>query len=152
MLMYLKVYKSVNQCTICIRMKCMCECIRVYLSGYKDEVAPFCCHSTVKALCPVFTSSLLPKSEPSFNICIHSHFSQTCTFYHTIFFTFIFLRHISLPEPCNNICINCNFGFSASIQVLYFTISFFLFHSPSTHLSCVHIYSHIQLQFQGLKS
>ena len=72
--------------SLCIRMKCMCECIRVYLSGYKDEVAPFSCHSTVKALCPVFTSSLLPKPEPSFNICIHSHFSQTCTFYQTIFF------------------------------------------------------------------
>ena len=133
----------------------MCECIRVYLSGYKDEVAPFWCHSTVKALCPVFTSSLLPKPEPSFNICIHSHFSQTRTFYQTIFFTFIFLRHISLPEPCNNICINGNFGFSASIQVLYFTFSynaFFLFRFSSTHLSCVHIYSHIQLQIQGIKS
>ena len=32
---------------------------------YKDEVAPFSCHSAVKALCPVFTV------EPYFTICIH---------------------------------------------------------------------------------
>ena len=32
---------------------------------YKDEVAPFSCHSAVKALCPIFTV------EPYFTICIH---------------------------------------------------------------------------------